>query len=414
MNKDFKHLMYLYACGAKGQTPQKLEDADFIKITQLASIQGAWQTVFYAIKSSENASLMPAEILKEQNSNFLLSCIKNQEKLEFINSIIQKLEQSGISVCVLKGQSLANLYAQPDTRISGDVDLLVDIKNEQQAISILRKEGFEIEIRPDSSNHSKCTHPIWGVVELHISLYYDIMSDVWFDNIQMLTEDFVTSDGIKTLGITDNYIYVALHAVKHFLSNGLGLRQIMDLLLFTKKHKDEIDKARVNYVFSHLKYQGFIDNLTGIGIKYLGFKKDELFDCEYNEKQMEEILEDVQAGGLFGKNEKTRKDFFELYNSLRFDRFKNESLEEYMTKWRRESASKKVSFGIANMKKHYEFVQDKPYLLPLAYCKHISKIIKTISKRRKLVKDVIVYKAPDANNENIQKRLKLIKDLGMI
>ena len=294
------------------------------------------------------------------------------------------------------------------------MDLLVSLKDEQKAIEILRQQDFVVEIRPDSSNHSKCTHPVYGVVELHISLYYDIMSDVWFDNIKMLTEDFVTLNGVKTLGITDNYIYVVLHAVKHFLSNGLGLRQIMDLLLFTKAFKDKINKSRVDEVFSHLKYQKFINNLTGIGIKHLGFEKEDLFDCEYDESEMEEILKDIEIGGLFGKNDKERKDFFEIYNSLRFGTFKDENFESYMTSWRRKNALKKSSLSLNNMKKHYDFLNDKPYLLPIAYIKHGCSIVKTLKKRKKLLSDVVSYKAPSTDNPKILQRLDLIKKLGMI
>lgn len=414
MNKSFNQMMYLFACGAKGEKAEILQDADFNEIFDFAYAQGAWQTVFLAVKQSENAALINPDLFKELNTKFLLSCLKNQEKLEFINEVMSTLESQGIEVCVLKGQSLAKLYAEPDCRISGDVDLLVDLKDEQKAIEIMRKFDFQVEIRPDSSNHSKCTHPVFGIVELHISLYYDIMSDVWFDNIQMLTEDFVTSDGVKTLGITDNYIYVTLHAVKHFLSNGLGLRQIMDLLLFTKVYKDKIDKSRVDATFSHLKYQSFINNLTGIGIKYLNFEKEELFDCEYNEHQIDKILEDVEIGGLFGKNDKQRKDFFEIYNKARFNTFKSENFEEYMTLWRRTNAAKKSSLSVGNMKKHYDFLEKKPYLLPVAYAKHISKIVKTVSKRKKLISDIVSYKAPSTDDKKIQERLELIKELGMI
>lgn len=414
MNKSFEYLMYLFGAGALGKTATLPKDADFEEIFSLAKHQGTWQTVFMAIKQSQNPELLDADLFKELNTTLLLSCIKNQERLEFINNVISTLEEKGIQTCVLKGRSLAGLYAEPDCRISGDVDLLVSPEDEQKAIEILKQMDFDVKIRPDSSNHSECKHPIYGVVELHVSLYYDIMSDVWFDNIKMLTEDFTTLNGVKTLGITDNYIYVVLHAVKHFLSNGLGLRQIMDLLLFTKTYKDKINKTRADEVFSHLKYQKFIDNLTGIGIKYLGFEKEDLFECSYNETEMTEILKDVEIGGLFGKNEKERKSFFEIYNSLRFGTFKDENFESYMTSWRRKNALKKSSLSLKNMKKHYDFLNKKPYLLPIAYLRHGCEVLKTIKKRKKLLSDVISYKAPSTDNPKIQERLNLIKKLGMI
>lgn len=413
MNKSFEYLMYLFACGAKGEQARALPDADFEEIIRLAKAQGAWQTVFLAIKQSENANLIDAELFKEINALFLLSCIKNQQKLEFINKVIAELEASGVEVCVLKGQSLAQLYKEPDCRISGDVDLLVDIKDEQKAIEILRKFEFNVEARPYSSNHSECVHPVFGIVELHIALYYDIIYDVWFDNVEINQEKPVVLNGIKTLGITDNYIFIALHAVKHFLSDGLGIRQIMDLLLFTKRYKNEIDKNRVNETLGHLKYQKFVDNLFGIGIKYFGFKQDDLFECEYNSEQIIKILEGVEIGGLFGKNTVGEKRFFETYNSMRFNTFKSEKLENYMAKWSRKNAIKKSSLSMANMKKYYPFLEQKPHLLIVAYAKHLSMISKAIIKRNKL-KRYVSYKVPIADNEKIKERIELIKSLGMV
>lgn len=413
MNKSFNQMMYLFACGAKGEKAEILQDADFNEIFDFAYAQGAWQTVFLAVKQSENAALINPDLFKELNTKFLLSCLKNQEKLEFINEVMSTLESQGIEVCVLKGQSLAKLYAEPDCRISGDVDLLVDLKDEQKAIEIMRKFDFQVEIRPDSSNHSKCTHPVFGIVELHISFYYDIISDVWFDNVNMNKDQHVVLNGIKTLGITDNYIFIALHAVKHFLSDGLGLRQIMDLLLFTKAYKNKIDKKRADETLNHLKYQGFINNLTGIGIRYFGFKKEDFFDCEYDETKTENILHDVEIGGLFGKNAEERKKFFEIYNEARFNTFKEENLKTYMIKWRRKNAVKKSSLSISNIKKYYPFLEKKPYLLIIAYAIHLSKIVKAVFKRKKLA-SYVSYKAPNTNDEKIKERLELIKELGMI
>lgn len=129
---------------------------------------------------------------------------------------------------------------------------------------------------------------------------------------------------------------------------------------------------------------------------------------------MDEILHDVEIGGLFGKNDKERKGFFEIYNSLRFNTFKEENFESYMTSWRRKNALKKSSLSLKNMKKHYEFLNEKPYLLPVAYFKHAGAILKTLKKQKKLVSDVVSYKAPSTDNPKIKERLDLIKKLGMI
>ena len=148
--------------------------------------------------------------------------------------LYSKCGKKDIPCCVLKGQALAYLYKNPECRMSGDVDLLVAEKDETAALDILRKNGFSVSVRAQSANHDTCYHDELGCVELHVSLYYDIMQDVWFDNVEMLKEPFMEKNGILMLGITDGYLFTLLHAIKHFLSNGLCVKQIMDVLLYEK------------------------------------------------------------------------------------------------------------------------------------------------------------------------------------
>ena len=127
--------------------------------------------------------------------------------------------------------------AHPDMLLINVDGTLMVHREYTEGQEILRENGFEIEIRAKSANHDECFHKTLGALELHVSLYYDIMQDVWFDNREMVVEECRRVGEINALGITDGYIYTLLHAVKHFLSNGLCVKQIMDVLLYEKTYK---------------------------------------------------------------------------------------------------------------------------------------------------------------------------------
>jgi len=413
-------MLKLYASGCAGTPCGKLDEPfDLSLVMRHSAEQGIWQSVFAGIKMAvKNGDISLSEEQKSLfegfNKQLILNCIQRQQRWEEIKGIIGKMEESGIKCCVLKGETLAVLYKNPECRASGDVDLLVDEKDEAKALEILRGFGFEVEIRAKSGNHDECFHEKLGAVELHVSLYYDIMQDVWFDNQEMVKEPWRKVGEINALGITDGYIYTLLHAVKHFLSNGLCVKQIMDVLLYEKAYKNEIDFNRVNDLLTHLKYKSFSDSLKSFGVKYFGFSKEDFSDFVHDEILAEKILNDVFEGGLFGKKEE-RADFFEIYNACRFSTFKKGDFNSFMTSWRRKNVLKSMSFSWENMKIRYPYVVKKPYFLPIAWIHHIFVILKTGFKRFRLVKQSLHYETPEGEDSAvIEKRLALFKEFDMI
>lgn len=52
-----------------------------------------------------------------------------------------------------------------------------------------------------------------------------------FDNSVQMEIDLQT---IYTMSYTDHFLFLVLHAFKHFTSGGLGIRQLVDILLLKK------------------------------------------------------------------------------------------------------------------------------------------------------------------------------------
>lgn len=413
-------VLSLYALGAAGNSCKiSYRDFDLATVMKHASEQGIWQSVFAGIKDAvKNGDIIIPEdkipLFEGFNKQLIINCLQRQQRWEAVKSIIAKIEENGIKCCVLKGETLAVLYKNPECRASGDVDLLIDESGEAKALEILRENGFEVEIRAKSGNHDECFHPELGALELHVSLYYDIMQDVWFDNQEMMQEPLRNMGDINALGITDGYIYTLLHAVKHFLSNGLCVKQIMDVLLYEKAYKNEIDFKRVSDLLVHLKYKSFSDSLKSFGVKYFGFSDADFYEFKYDEALAEKILNDVFEGGLFGKKEE-RSEFFEIYNAYRFSTFKKGDFNAFMTAWRRKNVLKSMSFSWENMKIRYPYVLKKPYLLPLAWVNHVFVIVKTGLKRFRLVKQSLHYTAPEGEDTAvIEKRISLFREFDMI
>ena len=102
-----------------------------------------------------------------------------------------------------------------------------------------------------------------------------------------------------------------------------------------------------------------------------------------------------------------------MSESFAIKEVKLDNPEKVMRNWRRKNVLKALSFAPSQMYRHYPYSQRNKLLLPMAWCNHIGYIFKTAFKRRKIVGDIIKYKTPE-NNEEIERKINLLKELDMI
>ena len=418
MTKSFIDLIQLFACGAHGKDfiPEHKIDAN--RIFELGKMQGVWTVVYPILKKLYEDGFVCAsdEEMASYDSLFFGIVMHAARRSEKVYQAISNLQNQGIECCLLKGEILANLYSDPSLRISSDTDILIvaDKVSEQQVCRAMEKEGFETKHRPGTSHHAMCTHPVGGLVEFHLRLYDELFEDVWFNNITVNKEplrDFVTADGhtYKTLGITDGAIFVSMHLIKHFLSEGVGVRQLMDMLLYFKHYKNEIDWDRYKEIMCELKFEKFISLCCHMGEKYFLFEKggfEILKTDEFDEIAAQKLFEDMEAGGKFGHDDEYRKEFYKKYTELRFSRYKTGNYGEYMKAWAHEKWYKRM-FPPANaILGRYKYLKKCKFLLPVAWVQNIFNYLKRKFKRDFESMQII----DDVANE----RMQLISRLDMI
>ena len=305
MTDNFACLIDLLACGASGNRATNIHGAaSWDAVLRLAEEQSVYYIILHAIKGIEDCSL------EENRKAFLLMELKNAIISEFskrlkVIALLERFEVHGIRAILLKGYVAASQYNSPDIRISADTDIYVEVKDELAAQKILVLEGFTILPREKSSHHTVCKHSDVGDLELHTSFYDEIVDKIWFRNLdsnQYIEEPFekvVTADGAYyTLGKTDNLIFLALHMIKHFISQGMSLRQTMDFALFYNAYEKELNLSRFWDVMQKLEYSYFIRIVIEISREYFHLPiqytpgKEKVRDTD-----IMAVLEDMEKGG---------------------------------------------------------------------------------------------------------------------
>jgi hypothetical protein len=307
---------------------------------------------------------------------------------------------------------LAELYPFSEYRESCDTDILVDLCDEEKALNILKDNGFAVKMRTESGNHSECYNKDYGLIELHISLFYETVKNEWFGGFDADLSAIREVNGIPTLSLDDSFLFLLFHSFKHFVSNVFNLKQLFDILLFLKKYNVELNKPKIKKLLNSLKIDTFLSTVLTVAEKYAEINVRNWYNFAES-TFANDLIDDMYNGGCFGFEEEKHGDMFEAvhYEKLKSNKGSNASKEA--TRWRRSGAVKTASFSVKNLKKRYAFLNKSMLFLPVAWLKHLCFIIETVLKRPKLLSDSINYK-PKEISDSQKKRLEMIKKMGLI
>ena len=241
---------------------------------------------------------------------------RNNELDLAVANLCNAIQDAGIRLFVVKGQTLAQLYPEPNSRSCGDIDFLCHPDDWENALGFFR-DSFQIKFK-DTNSPKHIEFKYKGVqYEMHrtlITLSKPSHQHYW-DTVIM--NGIVSSDetveicGVKVpiLPPTINALYVFAHIFGHFISEGIGLRQFCDWAMVLKHYKDEIDVPKLD---EYLKGIGLKKAFVGFGpilTDYLGMP-EEYFPFEIPAKfhrRAGSLWNNIIKLGNFGKNKKYLK-----------------------------------------------------------------------------------------------------------
>jgi hypothetical protein len=314
------------------------------------------------------------------NKNTQLSLFmvaKQVEKTEMFLNLYCAFLKENLHPIVMKGIICRQLYGKyEDYRPSGDEDILVKVDDFHKVRKVMEEEGFECE-EPNITrkqlehiHHVEFYHKDSGfLVEVHTNIIGNenrqrAKMNSYFDNV-FEQEHVVDIKGvlIHTMNYTEHYIFVVLHAFKHFLSSGVGIRQVLDILLYQKRYESEIDWEIVSQGLKENQARDFLGDVQAIGTEYLGFVFQQQLPC----KNPQILLEDILDVGVFGKRSKAD----ELASRLNISTA--DTNQQGFRKWIRAGFPE-----LAYMQVGAPYLVERPWLLPLEWLKRWYRFVKKI------------------------------------
>ena len=214
-----------------------------------------------------------------------VSTMQQQVKLHHtLTQAWTALIAAGIRPLLMKGAGLAALYAEPQLRAWGDIDLFVGKDQYHPACAVMR-DTFPDALKFDEElDHYKHYNIIAdGVsIETHrVSISFAHPADVRryaaIEAYGMSNPEKLTLNGLDILvpEPTFNALFVCLHSWEHMQTSGANVRQLCDLALLLHTHADSINRPLLQRWLKALRMTDVWQLYMYILVQYLGLPQNE-------------------------------------------------------------------------------------------------------------------------------------------
>lgn len=407
--RDLLFLEVLRAALRNEPLKSKIEPELLDPLLQLAQQHHVLPMVYEVLYAS---GVTPAidPVVAEQLRRINIHSVMGQavKTVDFLK-LSQHLRAEGIRALVVKGIVCRSLYPMPDHRGSGDEDLLCGEAQFQNCHEAMVRFGMKPEGSLESYevSYEKPDSPLY--IELHKTLFAG-NSDVFNDYNRFFEQALERSVDVEIRGMpvatlcpTDHMLYLIIHAYKHFLHSGFGIRQVCDMALFGNAYGGDIDWDYVYDCCRSIRADKFAGALLKIGEKYLVFspEKAEISQVWKDISVDEEpLLLDMLQGGIYGSADLTR-----VHTS-------NITINAVAAQKKGQKAGGNVIRTIfpkaRALENQYPYLRRRKYLLPVAWTSRFvsfakesvakpestSEVLRTGSKRVELLK---LYDIIDGN-----------------
>ena len=254
------------------------------------------------------------------------------------------LTEEGMKSCILKGQGVAMLYCDSSFKDENNGD------NTGRSLGLFRQSGdidvWVDKVRDDVIDFVMQNAPTREFDEKHI--HFHVFEDVdvemhWipvnmesprFNRIlgeyfrKESSRQFANSSGKVCYPTVDfQLVHQLLHVYAHYVYEGVGLRQMMDLyfaqVAFLERMPQNMEE--VLGLFRRLGLMKFVAGTQYIVHEVFGLSEDALL-CAPDTKEGQLLLREIEIGGNFGQYDKR--------NKVKEESFVHRALRRFERRWR--------------------------------------------------------------------------------
>lgn len=360
---SFLEILRCAMAGTPAQGMEELTEEQWHQLADLASIHKVLPLVSNVVHRIPGAQNCFAARKPEIRRQVMLQAQRTHGFL----ALNRRLREAGVPTLVVKGIVCRSLYPNGDLRLSADEDLLVAPGYLAQVQAVLEGEGLiTTEHAPTAYEYPYRDPKSPLYIELHAHLFppgaeaYGQWNN-FFRQVFDRAEDIgIQGESVRTMAPTDHMLYLILHAFKHFLHSGVGVRQVCDIVQCANIWGSRVDWAYVMDGCREIRADGFAKAVLTAGVQYLDLNRATSgVPEEWLASDVEPLLEDMLSGGIYGDSSRSRKQS----SNMTLDAVAAEQQGKRQTG----SVFGSLFPKAEKLEGRYPYLKEQPWLLPVAW-----------------------------------------------
>ncbi|MVZ63660.1 nucleotidyltransferase family protein [Sphingobacterium humi] len=281
--------------------------------------------VFDALKYLPKDSLPPECLL----ARWLVQIEQIERRNQLLNSFIASqwrwFLSNNLSPLMLKGQGVAQAYAIPSHRISGDIDWRLDDLSYSTAKKLLELCKQDLT----SDGLASLSYIRKGVIVEHHKDVFNLTNPFLKGYLLVLLEQSeaenpmitIGGESIKVLSPLMQIVQVNIHILKHLLAFGVGLRQLCDSARVYHYYRGSYDPGELQRIYKRMGVLSWTHYLHDVLVKHFGLLESDLPYPVPRGIQSEWMIEEIWMSGNFGYHDERYKNGKHSKLSVRPDSF---------------------------------------------------------------------------------------------
>lgn len=258
--------------------------------------------------------------MEDSLASEVMSAAKNQSLAQTIATIsfsllYREFQSEGLEPILVKGMLSRSLYRDEAVRPSGDEDIYAGERDFLRCHNKLMELGAVSGGGDvDGADVIGYTMPNALHIELHRRLFdesseYSRRHNRFFEQAQtqrILLGGRGAEVEIRTFAHTENLYYMLLHALKHFIGGGFGVRTALDIALYAQRYLEKIDGEMLQNLLIEDCALNFTSAVFDICIAHFGVSEAILSLVGGRRAGGDDMLYDMLSAGVYGTADESR------------------------------------------------------------------------------------------------------------
>lgn len=295
--ETIEDMFYLAGCALKNQqiSTERLKRVDWNVMFKLSLFHGVESLIYYAIEPVRDELNIYEELMKAWENRKKYAVLKNAQLDIGRQELFADMEKAECWYMPLKGVVLKQLYPAAGMRQMSDNDILFDPNFRVWVRDWFINHGYSIELF-DKSYDDVYTKNQTRCYEMHISLVGED-EKVWVAYYKNIKDRLIKkADSSYEFQFSDEdfYIYLLVHAYKHYSFAGTGVRILFDCFVFLNKKADGLNWDYINKEVAKLEIGDFEKKIREISLNIFDFQR--AWDKRFREDLLNMIYYMVLSG----------------------------------------------------------------------------------------------------------------------